>query len=118
MRLASKALGAMSAALAMLALPVCAAEDGARMRGRVIVERDCGSCHAIGATGDSPAVQAPEFRSLGERYDVENLAESLAEGIFVGHPAMPAVAYPPDEVGQVIAYMKSLQPSRPLARDR
>jgi hypothetical protein len=32
---------------------------------------------------------APPFRTLHERYPVENLEEPLAEGIISGHPSMP-----------------------------
>jgi hypothetical protein len=37
------------------------------------------------------------------------LAEALAEGIFVGHPDMPEFVFEADEVGAILAYLKSIQ---------
>ena len=82
-------------------------------RGRAIVAWDCGGCHAIGKSGASAFPGAPPFRTLGARYEIEGLAEALAEGISVGHPAMPEKVYPADEVGAIIAYLKSVQPKGP-----
>lgn len=79
-------------------------------RGQAIVIRDCGGCHATGKADKSAFPPAPPFRELGARYDVDGLAEALAEGISVGHPAMPERAYPAAEVAEIIAYLKSVQP--------
>ncbi len=92
---------------------VCAAADGDRAdqvaRGKELLERDCARCHAVGETGTSPHKQAPAFRTLGKRYPVESLEEALAEGIVSGHPDMPEFSYDPDDVGAIIAYLKSIQ---------
>lgn len=79
-------------------------------RGQAIVTRDCGSCHAVGLRGRSPRAGAPTFRTLGAKYDLEGLSETLAEGIYVGHPDMPERAYPAEDVAAVIAYLQSIQP--------
>jgi len=79
-------------------------------RGRVIAEEECSSCHAVGLTGESPFEGAPRWRDLHRRFDVADLAEALAEGIMVGHEAMPSRAFPPDDVEGLIAYLKSLEP--------
>ena len=52
---------------------------------------------------------APPFRTLHERYPVESLQESLAEGIVTGHPSMPEFRLDPGQVADVIAYLKSLE---------
>jgi hypothetical protein len=39
--------------------------------------------------GDSPLSKVPPFCTLHQRYPVEDLAESLADGIRTAHPAMP-----------------------------
>ncbi len=78
-------------------------------RGFVIVQSDCSRCHAIGKLGDSPLKIAPPFRTLHSRYPVEDLQESLAEGIVTGHPTMPEFRFDPGQVGDVIAYLKSLE---------
>lgn len=81
--------------------------------GRQIAERDCATCHAIGPEGNSPFEGAPRWRDLHNRFDVSDLGEALAEGISVGHEAMPERAYAPAEVEALIAYLKSLETPTP-----
>lgn len=78
-------------------------------RGFVIVRTNCSRCHAIGKIGDSPLPIAPPFRTLHARYPVEDLEEPLAEGIVTGHPTMPEFRFDPGQVGDIIAYLKSLE---------
>src|SRR5688572_21297232 len=81
-------------------------------RGRAIAERHCATCHAVGRTGTSPYASAPPFRTLHERYDVEALAEALAEGIVVGHGGarqMPQFMLAPAAIDDLLAYLKSLE---------
>ncbi|MDP2260795.1 MAG: cytochrome c [Caulobacter sp.] len=77
-------------------------------RGHALVARDCAACHAIEAVGDSDFGPAPPFRTLHEKYPLEALEEALAEGILSGHPAMPEYEYAPDQIADIIAWMKSL----------
>src|ERR1700758_4042996 len=81
----------------------------AAQRGSVIVRANCSRCHAVGKIGDSPLPIAPPFRTLHERYPVEDLQEPLAEGIVTGHPTMPEFRFDPGQVGDIIAYLKSLE---------
>jgi cytochrome c len=78
-------------------------------RGLALVRSHCARCHAIGKTGESPFRPAPPFRTLHLRYPVESLEESLAEGIITGHPAMPEFSFDPEQVGYIIAYLKTLE---------
>ena len=81
-------------------------------RGRAYAQRHCATCHAIGLTGSSPYAPAPPFRTLHERYDVEALAEALAEGMIVGHGGarqMPQFVLSPAEIDDLLAYLKSLE---------
>jgi mono/diheme cytochrome c family protein len=71
--------------------------------------RDCGHCHAVGKTGNSPRSDAPAFRTLSKRYPIDSLEEALGEGIMSGHPDMPEFKYDADEVGAIIACLKSIQ---------
>jgi len=101
------------------ALPAHAQTASSLVReGRQIAMADCGACHALGAKGPSPSAQAPPFRDISLRYDPDNLAEALAEGISVGHPAMPERAYPADKIAALLAYLRSLQPMRPHVRPK
>jgi cytochrome c len=81
----------------------------AAQRGLVFVRAHCAKCHSVDRVGASPLPMAPPFRKLHERYPVETLQESLAEGIVTGHPSMPEFALDPGQVGDVIAYLKSLE---------
>ena len=81
----------------------------AQQRGLVILRANCSRCHAIGKIGESPLPIAPPFRTLHERYPVEDLQEPLAEGIVTGHPTMPEFRFDPGQVGDIIAYLKSLE---------
>jgi len=81
----------------------------AAQRGSVIVRTNCSRCHAVGKVGESPLPIAPPFRTLHGRYPVEDLQEPLAEGIVTGHPTMPEFRFDPGQVGDIIAYLKSLE---------
>lgn len=81
----------------------------AAQRGLTFVRTNCARCHAIDKVSESPLRIAPPFRQLHLRYPVESLQEALAEGIVSGHPTMPEFKLAPDQVGNVIAYLKSLE---------
>jgi mono/diheme cytochrome c family protein len=95
-------------ALGMTAAVQAAAAAEDLKRGEMLLARDCGSCHAVGR-GDSPAKDAPAFRTLGQRYPVAALEEALGEGFMSGHPDMPEFKFDADDVGAIIAYLKSIQ---------
>ena len=52
---------------------------------------------------------APPFRTLHTRYPVENLAEAFAEGIVTGHPTMPQFRLDAAQIGDLLAYLKTLE---------
>ena len=83
--------------------------EGSPQQGRRFVEAHCARCHAVGKTGPSPLAIAPPFRTLHERYPVEDLREALAEGIVTGHPAMPEFRLDSDQIEDVVAYLKTLE---------
>lgn len=96
--------------MAMTATPARSEDmlSPAAQRGFMLLREDCSRCHAIGKVGGSPLKIAPPFRSLHEHYPVEDLEEPLAEGIITGHPTMPEFRFDPGQVGDIIAYLKSL----------
>ncbi len=88
-------------------------------RGRAFAEKNCSTCHAIGLTGSSPYAPAPPFRTLHERYDIEALAEALAEGMIVGDTGarqMPVFQLEPQQIDDLLAYLKSLEIATSLER--
>ena len=93
----------------LAAMPARAAEKDLTDKGRVLVEKNCSRCHAIGKEGNSTHPEAPPFRTLSSRYPIEDLAESLAEGIVSGHPDMPIFVFSPTDVAAIIDYLKSIQ---------
>jgi cytochrome c len=97
----------------VFAVGACATEPGRADNeldsGRQLAETHCSSCHAVGVAGNSPSPEAPAFRTLSRNYRVGTLQEALAEGISVGHPAMPAFEFEPREVDALIAFLDSIQ---------
>lgn len=78
-------------------------------RGSKIAEDACSPCHAIGRQGESPNPKAPLFREIGQRYDIDDLQESLAEGILTGHPDMPEILMTPEEIADFLAFLRTIQ---------
>lgn len=99
----------LAAALLVLAPVASAAERADVQRGEMLVRRHCAACHAVGISGASPDKAAPPFRDLHTRYQIDDLAEGLAEGLLTGHPAMPEFTFAPGDVQAIIAYLKSIQ---------
>lgn len=87
-------------------------------QGRQLLEHNCSRCHAVGKTGDSPHRSAPTFRTLGQRYPIESLAEALAEGLSTGHSDMPEFTFKVFEVTAIIAYLDSIQELKRTQRQR
>ena len=94
---------------ALLVATTIHAQDTAVGRGHASAEANCSRCHAVGPAGESPLPKAPAFRTLHQRYPVEDLAESLAEGIKTAHPAMPEFQLDQRQIDDLIAYLKSLE---------
>jgi len=94
----------------VFAASAASAQDAVAIRrGEALLAKDCSRCHATGRTGESRHPQAPLFRSLAKRYPIESLEEALGEGIVSGHPDMPEFRFEGDDVGAIIAYLKSIQ---------
>jgi cytochrome c len=85
------------------------AASPAEQRGRTYAQHNCGRCHSVDRVSHSPLRAAPPFRTLHHRYPIETLAEALAEGISTGHPAMPQVELEPDQIHDLLSYLKSLE---------
>lgn len=103
----------LAVALSLALLGACATDkvetgEQAAIHGREIAEASCASCHATGR-GESPVPEAPPFRTLSRNYRVATLEEALAEGISVGHPAMPEFQFSPADVDALIFYLQAIQ---------
>jgi len=78
-------------------------------RGERLLTTNCSRCHAVGRAGTSTHPEAPLFRTLGQRYPIEVLAEALAEGLSSGHPDMPEFRFEIQDVDAILAYLESIQ---------
>lgn len=110
MKLFIVALSMIFAAASAYAQSRPAPEDPELLKqGESLVTKNCARCHGIGRTDASRHPQAPLFRKLSKRYPIESLEEALGEGIISGHPDMPEFQFDADDVGAIIAYLKSIQ---------
>ncbi|MGI8526993.1 MAG: c-type cytochrome [Pseudolabrys sp.] len=85
------------------------ADEAPLQRGEALLTRDCAKCHAVGPTGASPRSDAPVFRSLGTRYPIEQLEETLGEGTISGHPDMPEFEFDATDVSAIIVFLNAIQ---------
>ena len=90
-------------------LDAALAQSGNTAVGERFARTNCAQCHATGRVGESPLRIAPPFRDLHRKYPVESLSEALAEGIITGHPTMPEFRLEPDQIGDFLAYLKTLE---------
>lgn len=84
--------------------------DREQQRGKALLETLCGRCHAVGRTGQSPHVDAPSFRTLGDSklYD-EDFAARLQDGLSTIHPDMPTFQFSREDAEAAVNYLKSIQ---------
>ena len=96
---------------ALACLTSAAKAQGSVEDGRTMAEGLCQRCHAIAGPGPSPMAEAPAFSTFERNWPVEYLAEALAEGIVTGHGPvqMPVFAFAPEEIDDLLAYLKSVQ---------
>jgi cytochrome c len=97
-------------AVTAAAAPAAAQDPAAIVKhGEALLTKNCARCHATGRSGVGAHPEAPPFRTLSQKYAIDGLAEALAEGFSTGHPDMPEFVFEVDEVGAIIAYLKSIQ---------
>jgi len=99
----------MPLALTLLSLSPAAAASPDEQRGKTFALNNCARCHSVDKVTPSPLKIAPPFRTLHNRYPIETIAEALAEGIQTGHPTMPEFQLDPDQIHDLLAYMKTLE---------
>jgi cytochrome c len=95
--------------LALLLISPALAAAPSEQRGKTFAVTNCSRCHSVDGVTQSPLKIAPPFRTLHKRYPIETLAESLAEGIQTGHPTMPEFRLDPDQIHDLLSYLKTLE---------
>jgi len=99
----------MPLALTLITLTPAEAASPQQQRGKIFALNNCAKCHSIDRVSPSPLKIAPPFRTLHKRYPIETLGEALAEGISTGHPTMPEFQLETDQIGDLLAYLKTLE---------
>jgi cytochrome c len=110
--------GALIAALIVpLTGPADAQDSGDPVKGHAFARQYCSRCHAVEKEqAKSPVGEAPPFSTFAQYWPLEDLEESLAEGIMVGHEKypMPVFQLGPEEIANLIAYLRTIQqPAKP-----
>lgn len=82
------------------------------LRGQDLAQDKCSRCHEVGREGQSTHPEALPFHNISKHYPVENLAEAFAEGIYVGHPDMPAFELSVGQLTDLLTYLKAVQPQQ------
>jgi hypothetical protein len=81
---------------------------------KALLERMCGQCHAVGRVGRSPHIDAPPFRTFGEKLYDEDFGQRLQDGLFTIHPDMPTFHFSREDAESAVNYLRSIQvQSRP-----
>lgn len=106
LRIPKSAATVIAGALLASATPVCASSPE---QGKRLALTYCAKCHSIDKVSPSPLTIAPPFRTLHQRYPVDTLQEALGEGLVTGHPTMPEFRFEADQVGDFIAFLKTLE---------
>lgn len=98
-------------ALAVVAatLPAFAFAATPVQRGRALATKMCGQCHALGRSGQSPLAQAPAFRNLSRRLDLDTFGERLRDGLISGHKDMPRFTFGREDADAFVAYLRSIE---------
>jgi cytochrome c len=99
----------MPLAVTLIILTPAMAASPQEQRGKTFALNNCAKCHSVDRASPSPLKIAPPFRTLHKRYPIETIGEALAEGISTGHPTMPAFQLDPDQIGDLLAYLKTLE---------
>jgi mono/diheme cytochrome c family protein len=77
--------------------------------GQALVAEFCGRCHAVGTRGKSRHPDAPPFRTLGRKVDLDEFPRALERGISSGHPDMPDFKFSQDDARAARAYLRAIQ---------
>ena len=78
------------------------------LKGKALALQHCNRCHAVIPGEESSFSEAPPFQAIVGRWPLSYLEEALAEGISVGHDAMPEFSLKPQEIDDFLAYLDSL----------
>lgn len=84
------------------------AQQESILKGKALALQHCSRCHAVIPEEESSFSEAPPFQDIVGQWPLSYLEEALAEGISVGHDAMPEFSLKPREIDDFLAYLNSL----------
>ena len=79
-----------------------------QIRGKVILQENCGRCQAIEAVGKSLLKQAPPMSDIYARFAPRELQAELREGMVSKHRALPQIDFSDEDVDAILAYLYAL----------
>jgi mono/diheme cytochrome c family protein len=84
--------------------------DREQQRGKALLQIQCGRCHAVRATGQSPHIDAPPFRTFGDDKLYDNdFGKRLQDGLSTIHPDMPTFRFKRRDAEAAVNYLKFIQ---------
>ena len=107
-----------AATLLIVGVGAVLAAGNAANDGKALLENNCGRCHSIAASGDSPLAKAPPLREVYLRYPIEQLEEGFAEGMGSKHQDMPQIQFSTEQVAAILTYLGSITGVDPSKRPR
>jgi len=78
-------------------------------QGKLLAMTLCAECHAVSTADASPRAQAPAFRALDRRVNLDTFFQRLREGVTSSHPDMPTFRFSREDARAFIAYLRSIQ---------
>jgi mono/diheme cytochrome c family protein len=99
---------ALAAALVFVFGAQALAQDADIEAGAAYARKVCAACHAVLANEQiSPLPQAPTFQSVADTPGMTEMA--LIVWLQSSHPTMPNIVLAPDDMRNVVAYIRSLE---------
>ena len=83
--------------------------DREQRHGKALLQTHCASCHAVGKTGKSPLVEAPPFRTFGDKLYDTDFVQRLQDGLTTIHPGMPTFRFDRPDAEAAVNYLKAIQ---------
>lgn len=78
------------------------------VKGKVIAERWCASCHIVSPAQKKGSADAPTFAQISTTRTLAQITGALT----AGHTRMPDMALSRDDLDNLIVYMQTLAPAR------
>jgi cytochrome c2 len=84
------------------------AQDSEDLDGGKLLQSNCGRCHAVEQTGNSPLQSAPPLRDIYRKRSTEQLEFEFAEGMGSRHPEMPQIQFSSEEIAAILTHLKRI----------